>query len=357
MTGAGVVMDFTDKKAAIEVSLKFLVGISGMVLSGATLGTLVRTLTKPGRTQNTLIVVALISGIFATSLFDAWSSNEIEAGFREYSGQKEYLQEVEKKRAELSMHFTVLNALIAGALYFWLAGGIAFIRYWREPVQMQAYFEKQELASAKADKHDAEAKLSMLQAQIEPHFLFNSLASVKSVLREKPELAEGTIDNLVDYLRASIPRLDGNNQVENLTLGQQIELCGKYLEVMKLRMGERLSYTLQVDPRIMNAHFPSLVITSLVENAIKHGIEPSKNGGNIDITATYNNQELNIIVSDNGQGLNQNQNNELSSGVGLANIKAQLEVLYGDKCSLELSENTEGGVIAKIIITEFTTNL
>jgi len=182
--------------------------------------------------------------------------------------------------------------------------------------------------------------------------LFNSLASVKSVIRDKPELAEKTIDNLVDYLRASIPRFGDDDRIQTATLGQQIELCAKYLDVMKLRLGDRLSYSMNVEPEVAGHVFPPLVITSLVENAIKHGIEPSTSGGTVTISAAHEGKDLLIRVTDTGVGLG-HQNQGSSSGLGLANIKEQLAVLYGGLAKLDLSADEAGVVCASIKITDF----
>jgi len=226
ITGAGMALDFDDSVVAVNTTLTFLIGVLGMVLTGATVCTLVRTWVTPGNTQKVLIVISLMLGITA---------------FLEHSSQKEQLAELTNANTT-NASVMVINAFFGAGLYFWLAGGIAFIRYWREPRQLSAYFAAQELAEAKASKLEAQTRLSTLQAQIEPHFLFNSLASIKSVVRDNPELAESSIDDLVDYLRASVPRLNKQQQAKPSSLQEQVELCQKYLKVMQLRMGERLSF-------------------------------------------------------------------------------------------------------------------
>ncbi len=351
MTGIGMLIDFDDKSVAVTTTIIFFIGVGGMALTGATLMTLVRTIVDVGQKQKVVITIAFLISLGLTTMFDAWSSGEIERAFAENSSQKELIAEASKVSLD-NVPLAMVNLITAFSLYFWLSAGIAFIRYWREPSQLRAYFAQRELSEAKAEKHQAQAKLSMLQAQIEPHFLFNSLASVKSVIRDKPELAEKTIDNLVDYLRASIPRFDDDNRVQTVTLGQQIELCDKYLEVMKLRLGDRLSYSINVAPDVAGHVFPPLVITSLVENAIKHGIEPSTSGGTVKISAALEGRDLLIGVTDTGVGLSHHSKGS-SSGLGLANIKEQLAVLYGGSAKLNLSADEAGEVTASIKITDF----
>lgn len=351
MSGVGMLLDFEDKGAALMASVSFFVGVGAMALTGATLMTLVRTSIRYGQTQKVVISIAFLTSLGLTALLDMWSSGVIERAFSEHSSQKELIESASKKSFD-NMPLAMVNLTTAVLIYFWLSAGIAFIRYWREPSQLRAYFAQQELSEAKSERHRAEAKLSMLQAQIEPHFLFNSLASVKSVIRDKPELAERTIDNLVDYLRASIPRFGEDDRVQSVTIAQQIELCAKYLEVMKLRLGDRLSYSIDVSPEVADQVFPPLVITSLVENAIKHGIEPSVTGGKVTIAAHAEGRDLLVDVSDSGLGL-RHQNHGVSSGLGLANIREQLAVLYGASAKLELMAGKLGGVTANIRITNF----
>lgn len=351
LSGVGMLLDFDDKDVAFRTAVSFFIGVAGMALTGATLMTLVRTRIQYGQTQKVMITIAFLVSLGLTAMFDAWSSGEIERAFAEHSSQKKIIASASKSSVD-NLPLAMVNATTALLIYFWLSAGIAFIRYWREPSQIRAYFSQQELSEAKSERHRAEAKLSMLQAQIEPHFLFNSLASVKSVIRDKPELAEKTIDNLVDYLRASIPRFDDDNRVQTVTLGQQIELCAKYLEVMKLRLGDRLSYSMDVAPEVAGSVFPPLVVTSLVENAIKHGIEPSTSGGMVTVSASLEGHDLLVRVTDTGMGLG-HQNQGSSSGLGLANIKEQLAVLYGGSAKLDLSADEAGVVTASIKITEF----
>lgn len=350
MTGIGMVIDFDNKQAALLTTGKFFLGVGGMAYAGATACTLVRTYLRPGKLQQVFIVIALLLGLACAVAFDAWSSAAIEQAFLDHSSQKDQLQALATANTQNSA-VMLLNAMFGFALYFWLAGGIAFIRYWREPIHIRAHLADQELRDVKIRKHEIETRLSVLQAQIEPHFLFNSLASIKSVVRDNPELAESSIDDFVNYLRASMPRLNNQQLAQPTTLEEQVVLCEKYLKVMQLRMGERLSFASEIEPTVAALAFPPLVMVSLVENAIKHGIEPKQKGGHIKISAYAVESDLVIEIADTGVGLNNSGAHGLSSGVGLTNIKNQLKVLFGDSATLDLSENSMGGVTARIKIT------
>lgn len=357
MSGIGAAVEFGAIQPALKMALVFFIGVMGMALTGATVATLSRMHIKFGALQRAMVTVSMLIGISGAAFFDSWSSSKIETSFKVNSQQARPLIEAAEEH-ELSMPVQVVNALFGFALYFWLAGGIAYIRYWREPGELAAHESALELKGAKADKHAVQAQLSVLQAQIEPHFLFNTLASVKSVLRADPALAESTIDDLVDYLRASIPRLDGNHRVRPASLKQQIELCRKYLKVMQLRMGDRLEFVTQLAPEVEHIVFPPLIIISLVENAIKHGLEPKPEGGKITIRASFFDHALSIEVIDSGLGLDSGLDSQvtagLSSGVGLRNIKDQLKVLYGDRAGLQISGNSNGGVTATLRIINET---
>lgn len=348
MTTMGALIEFDSKAAVIPVSAAFFFGVMAMALIGPTLATLARSKIASGTKQQVCVTTAAIVGFAMAAVADGWSSGIIEAGFKEHATTSKDLLDAASK-LEQTTTIRLIDALVGSLIYFWLSGGIAFIRYWREPIKMVAFNSAQELSAVKADKHAAEARLSMLQAQIEPHFLFNSLASVKSVLRENPELAESTINDLVDYLRSSIPRFNGSDQVQQVTLEEQINLCEKYLKVMQLRMGNRLTYEVEIRDDVGSRPFPPLIVVSLVENAIKHGLEPKTEGGHTAIHAHQQGQDILVTVEDSGIGL-LGDSNTLSTGLGLENIRNQLHVLYADKAKLELTGNEQGGVTASLRI-------
>lgn len=186
-----------------------------------------------------------------------------------------------------------------------------------------------------------EAEMAALQAQIEPHFLFNTLALIGQLIETNPEQAAIVHTHLIKYLRAALPQLRENC---NGKLIQQIELSRAYLLIMQARMQERLTFDINVPKELENAAFPSLMIQTLVENAIKHGLEPKIESGHIQITARMGEQEIQVEVSDNGVGFNPHADD----GIGLSNIRERLKVLYGNKAQLVVVAPAEGGAILTI---------
>jgi len=207
---------------------------------------------------------------------------------------------------------------------------------------------QQELQKANFARREAEIRLSVLAAQIEPHFLFNTLAGVRSAILTEPLRAAAIIDHLVDYLRISIPKMreDGSSQQSRLAL--QLDAVRAYLSLMQARI-PRLSF--QIDSEVEDAALPPLMLISLVENAIKHGIEPKIGAAFISVKTQLleveDGQVLQITVLDNGVGFGGTTS---GSGLGLANIRERLESTYGNKAKLTLKAVAEGGVAAMITI-------
>jgi sensor histidine kinase YesM len=193
---------------------------------------------------------------------------------------------------------------------------------------------------------DTDMKLAVLQAQIEPHFLFNTLASIRPLIRQDAAAAESALDALSDHLRATIPQMRSGGSGVMSTLGQQLDICASYLAVMKVRMGARLHHEIEVAENLRSQDFPPLILLSLVENAIKHGIEPKPGPGRIMVHAAISGTDLQVSVLDDGQGLKDG----LSSGLGLSNIREQLLVRYGGRARLAVAARPEGGTVAEIMI-------
>lgn len=234
-------------------------------------------------------------------------------------------------------------------LYFCLGGGMALRTYFREQGTWIEAQRTRELARLRQEKNEADLRLTVLQAQIEPHFLFNTLASIHSLIRSDPVRAEATIEALVDHLRATMPKFRAEIGSPHSTLAQQIEVCSSYLAVMKVRMGHRLRYTVDVPEHLRSHTFPPLMLISLVENAIKHGIEPSPAGGNIVVSAVVEEaqggrHELEVSVTDDGVGLRAGT----GVGVGLSNIREQLAARFYQQGALTVRSRAVRGVIATI---------
>ena len=195
---------------------------------------------------------------------------------------------------------------------------------------------------AKLDAGAAEARLKLLQAQIEPHFLFNTLANLHSLIASDPPRAQKMLEHLNDYLRAT---LDATRR-EQGALGDEFELLRGYLEVLKIRMDSRLSYGLSLPKDLEGFKIPPMLLQPLVENAIKHGLEPKVEGGRVDVSAVSRNNFIEIQVTDSGLGNGMTK----GSGVGLANVRARLTAAYGTAATLTVDDNPTGGVTATVRI-------
>jgi sensor histidine kinase YesM len=187
-----------------------------------------------------------------------------------------------------------------------------------------------------------EARMQALQAQIEPHFLFNTLASIDQLILTDPPRASQMQRSLIRYLRSAMPKM---REAKRPTLGQQLDLCTAYLEIMAVRMEDRMQLAVNVPKGLTSAVFPSMMLQTLVENAIKHGLEPKAEGGRIDIGAEVVDGRLAVHVQDSGVGFRPGP-----GGVGLANVRERLQALYGDRAELIVDLPAQGGTRATIMV-------
>lgn len=190
----------------------------------------------------------------------------------------------------------------------------------------------------------AEAQLKMMQAQVEPHFLFNTLASVDYLIETDPARASRMQKNLIQYLRAALPQMREGTS----SLGREIQQCRSYLEILKVRMDERLQFSINVPQGLQSAVFPPMMLLTLVENAIKHGLEPKPEGGSLSISAVISNGALQVAVADSGLGFGIAQRG--GTGVGLANVRERLQALFGVDARLQIEANVDGGTIATLVV-------
>jgi sensor histidine kinase YesM len=229
-------------------------------------------------------------------------------------------------------------------------GGLALATYFAEPKRWAAHLRRVELEKASLQKSESDMRLAILQAQVEPHFLFNTLASVRSLVNTDPQRASQTIDALAEYLRATLPKLRADAGVASSTIGEQFAICASYLELMKMRLGERLRVDIRLPPELRDTPFPPLLLISLVENAIKHGVEPNTGVTQVTLTArtieTSDGRMLEVRVEDDGAGLELG----MGEGTGLANVRAQLRMRFGAAASFELSDRSAGGVVARLVV-------
>lgn len=235
-------------------------------------------------------------------------------------------------------------------IFLLLGGGLALSSYFAEQRRLAEEARAREFGELRLQKQEMHLQMLVLQAQIEPHFLFNTLASLRSLIRQDVDRAEAMIDALVEHLRAAIPVFRKSKQ--HSTLSEQLRICSSYLELMRVRLADRLTYTIDVPGTLRSATFPPLILLTLVENAIKHGIEPKPGPGLIGIHAERKRRvdgpHIRVSVTDNGAGLAAG----LGHGVGLSNVRAQLALRYGARATLSLMSGTEGGAVASIEIPE-----
>ena len=340
--GTGVVAQ--DVGVAVKVAITEFIVFSSMATLGPALATAVRHRAWPLSRERKAVVIAVLIGMVLSFFIDRLGSSYIEQ-----------LIKPGLEAAGLSMNpptpppwvkaiGLAINVAALVVIYGLFGGGLALRAYFSEHRRWDEHHHVRELNALESRVHEADLRLGVLQAQVEPHFLFNTLASVRALVRQDPAQAEATLDALVDFLRATIPKLREDRGL-HATLGQQLDLCSSYLALMQVRMGGRLTYDVRADEALRAAPFPPSLLITLVENAIKHGIEPRPGPGRIEIDAVRDGDALRVQVRDDGAGLQPG----LSTGVGLANVREQLAARYGARAAFVLSPAAEGrGVCAEI---------
>ena len=190
-----------------------------------------------------------------------------------------------------------------------------------------------------------DAQLRLLTAQIEPHFLLNTLANVQELIESGSPKAVPVFRSLIAYLRAAMPQL----RQEEATLGNEEKLVQAYLELMLMRMPDRLTYELRIDPALRSLRFPAMSLLTLVENAIRHGIDPAVAGGYIEIGAEApTSTTLHLWVADTGVGMS----DKAAAGLGLSNLESRLKAFFGERARLELSEVAPHGLRADLFLEQ-----
>ncbi|MGC9401165.1 sensor histidine kinase [Vibrio genomosp. F10 str. 9ZC157] len=208
----------------------------------------------------------------------------------------------------------------------------------------QKELETTKRKQAEQEKALVMSQLKQLQSQIEPHFLFNTLANINALIDSQPKDARRMLEKLTDLLRGTLK----SNRQSNTSLVGELELVDAYLSIQKIRLGDRLTY--HIDNQLTNdVVFPPLLIQPLVENAIQHGIEPKAAGGSVTVLVVKEQSMVSISVIDNGIGLMLESKNA-GHGIGLENIRQRMKVLFSDEANFAIVENKQGGVTAKLQI-------
>jgi two-component sensor histidine kinase len=201
---------------------------------------------------------------------------------------------------------------------------------------------------AQAERNLSDANLRALQAQIEPHFLFNTLANVHTLIDISPDKAKAMLEALDGLLRSSLNK----TRAQKTTLSEEFAMAQRYLDILKIRMDDRLQVSLQLDPSLSQFELPPLTLQPLIENAINHGLEPKIDGGSINVTAARSDSGDTVLtVADTGLGMPETGTSRpKGTGIGTTNVRERLASFFGPHASLEFTRNTPTGTIATILI-------
>jgi hypothetical protein len=259
----------------------------------------------------------------------------------------------------------IVSVIAVGALYTaaclglskWVAGEWGRTAVWGLPIFLVAIFEfrsravrsasdlmRRRIDASAMDAELTRARLQMLCAQIEPHFLFNTLANVRTISHDDQMAAAEAIGHLIRYLEAALPSL----RSQECLLSEERKLIAAYLSIHQMRMGLRLDYSIDIPESLAEVRVPSMMLITLIENAIKHGISPLSRGGHVEVRACAIGATVELSVSDSGRGVGSGV--ESGSGTGLANIRARLNLQYGSAARLTLSRRAERGTTALIVL-------
>jgi signal transduction histidine kinase len=321
LTGSGLFFAFPSKMGWLEtVIVTEMVGVSlSMALIGIWFNYRRLTTFNPKRIAETVAITALcmLLGMAAATLVDG----------------KPLVETLVRKAPKLAQ-----GVLIVGGGMMLLLGLVALYRnrqYETLNTALQHDAEREKLA-----RQLSEAQLRLLRSQIEPHFLFNTLGAVQQLAEQGAPRAAALTSDLIDFLRASMEEM----RVEQVSLAEEFALVGAYLKVMQVRLGSRLAFTLRLPEELGTARLPGMVVLTLAENAIKHGIEPALRGGEIEVSAALLHGALQLQVRDSGAGLAAVP----ADGFGLQNVRERLALSYGQHASLELRDAPGGGAIAEL---------
>ncbi len=337
-----------DVREAIDLSLVGAASNLTLVGAGPLLAALFRHAGWPLRVERVFVVAAVICGMLLATLADDFAVQ-----FHDRLMARHGMDSSMGVLPLTDVHSFVRRALEVSrdlVILFVAAGGLAWPAYFSEGKRWAEHWRRIEIERMSLQKAEADLRLTVLQAQVEPHFLFNTLASVRSLVATDPQRASQTIDALAQHLRATLPKLRAATGAAQSTLGEQFAICASYLELMKLRLGERLRVDIRLPPELRDTPFPPFLLISLVENAIKHGVEPKPGVTHVILAARVvqdaQGKRLEVQVEDDGAGLKLG----MGEGTGLANIRAQLLTRFASAASIELAERGAGGVLARLVL-------
>jgi signal transduction histidine kinase len=279
--------------------------------------------------------------------------HEVAAALQEAAeARREYEQAVQDMRASSGVRVRKVRlgeGLMNFALFWVLMSVVIKITYkGRLQAEVKAAQATETAESESLKRQVVEARMAAMQAQVEPHFLFNTLASIDHLIETAPERASQMQKNLIALLRASMPTMREASTGGVRELGRELAVIKPYLEILKVRMEERLQFQINVPEGLHSAEFPPMMIQGLVENAIKHGLEPKAEGGSLLVKAEIVHGKLAVTVADTGVGFGQAATR--GTGVGLANIRERLQLLHGSRASLSVAENKPSGTVVTVTV-------
>jgi len=261
----------------------------------------------------------------------------------------EAVADVQRETTKYSRRVVHVGDSLPDLAFLWIvASAILKVTYkGRKEAEVKAAAATETAESEQLKRQVVEARMAAMQAQVEPHFLFNTLASIDHLIETDPARASQMQKNLIALLRASMPTMRENHPTAH-NLGREMAVIRPYLEILKVRMEDRLQTQIDVPDGLLSADFPSMMIQSLVENAIKHGLEPKADGGTLRVKAEIVHGKLAVTVADTGLGFGKAAT--AGTGIGLANIRERLKLLYGNKASMTIGENTPSGTVVTITV-------
>ncbi len=260
----------------------------------------------------------------------------------------DWLAVVEWRRLYLTwflaiVFFVMVNTPEPAFWYVFISFGVKVLAGGKRRAELVARDATLKADLATLERRLTEAQMAALQAQVEPHFLFNTLALIGRLIETDPPEAAKVHAHLIAYLRSALPQMRSSG---GATLGKQLELSKAYLAIMQARMKERLAVRFEVPDFLGSAPFPPMMLQTLIENAIKHGLEPKIAGGTILVRARVDGATLVVDVCDDGVGIDLHAD----EGVGLANIRERLQLLYGAQAELVIEAPISGGACASVRI-------
>jgi sensor histidine kinase YesM len=352
-----------DAEKPFLMFLVLFLGIAVNLLLGRWLATLVKKRQWQKKNETLGIASALIFGIVLSFVIVDSADRFLDKKISKTSPEtKEKLHQLSKSNEvkmgiiitdEEEHDVSIANIMLWVVLLSWWGGALDFRAYLKQRRELEEASIQEKLDRYKNERNQAQMRLSVLASQVEPHFLFNTLSGVRAAMLSDPARGVAIIDHLVDYLRSTIPQMRSDGNLTSTSVGNQFNSVRAYLGVIHMRI-PRLSFTVECPPELSDCAVPPLMLISLVENAVKHGIEPKKGPVQITVKARKikvsdqaNAEQLCLSVEDNGVGFGHSNS---GSGIGLSNIRERLKHLYAGDASLELMMREEGGIEARILL-------